>query len=341
MLEDFAFNIVIYFFLVTTGIRVAVTAIHVYAGFACSFRDKTVSLCNGTDALGQPIYNTVETLSFYLEGTTLLVFLIVLLLWRSYNYRRLFPCHLCCIPVTYTYGILVAVCMILEPFCTTDTKVVHTAWKLFIVGYEYELLMYYLAVVALYSLRPAVLRRTIKDYAQHSLKRWLCYVAWCSFLIMSAGHSILLAGYDAMKATSTLHKTHIPRTDYDSLSLIVSITTRSLLAKSFFDKLFEWPCQHKNSRRRDRVCVYEPRRARAIKHPGTSRRNGPPASDLEHSGGGRTPHSLTASVTSLVQSNTYYTPAETVRLPGSTTESSLLLSADSYQSYHSAASRIQ
>ena len=74
--------------------------------------------------------------------------------------------------------------------------------------------------------------------------RWrkVTHFAWWSFLAACAVHQIFFAGYDATLLTNILNQLHrMPHTNIDTLGVTVAITKRTLLAKIFFDKLFDWP----------------------------------------------------------------------------------------------------
>eukprot|EP00117_Sycon_ciliatum_P035290 scpid55379/ scgid26788/ len=229
---------------ITSLMRFTSSGIHVYVGFACSFNDTTVSLCQGVDSLGQPAYNIFEAFSFYLESTTLLGFLLVLGLWENYYFSRLVLLHLARMPSFFILLMLILTCMILEPFCTLDTQLHGISRDIWVLGYELELATYFMSAMCVLHVSGDVLCATINNepaVARSRAGARVCRLGWQLFLVASAIHSILLAAYDAMKISSTLRRRHIPHSDFDSLSLIVSITTRSFLANTFYTKLFDWP----------------------------------------------------------------------------------------------------
>ncbi|XP_065195091.1 uncharacterized protein LOC135826402 [Sycon ciliatum] len=229
---------------ITSLMRLTSSGIHVYVGFACSFNDTTVSLCQGVDSLGQPAYNIFEAFSFYLESTTLLGFLLVLCLWENYYFSRLVLLHLARMPSFFILLMLILTCMILEPFCTLDTQLHGISRDIWVLGYELELATYFMSAMCVLHVSGDVLCATINSepaVARSRVGARVCRLGWQLFLVASAIHSILLAAYDTMKISSTLRRRHIPHSDFDSLSLIVSITTRSYLANTFYTKLFDWP----------------------------------------------------------------------------------------------------
>ncbi|XP_065195092.1 uncharacterized protein LOC135826403 [Sycon ciliatum] len=236
---------------ITSLMRLTSSGMHLYAGFACSLNDTTVSLCQGVNSVGQRAYNIFEAFSFYQESTTLLGFLVVLCLWEKYYVSRLVQLHLARMPSFYILLMLILVCMILEPFCILDTQLHGISRDIWFLGYELELAMYFMSAMCVAHVSGDVLCATINSepaVARSRAGARVCRLGWQLFLVASALHSILLAGYDAMEISSTLRRRHIPHSDFDSLSLIVSITTRSFLANTFYTKLFDWPQEEESKK---------------------------------------------------------------------------------------------
>ena len=229
---------------VTTFARFIIHVLHVYQAFSCQLNDSTLSQCSkNASSVEQSAYDRVEIASFYLEGFSMLAFLLFLIFWPAYRFKVLFKYHLVRMPQLYTLAPLVVLCIVLESLSTIDTTLRGTfliSWEL---GYTFGMLTYLAAALTVVHIDGKTLHQWMASlFPREPIWRQSMHWSWLSFLTACAVHQVFFAGYDATLLDNVLRQaTTIQHTNIDTLGLMVAITTRSVLAKTFFDKLFDWP----------------------------------------------------------------------------------------------------